>query len=124
MIEMLCTPAPASMVVQQLHGGSTADTTLLAFGYEYDRVGKLTGVADWRGRGPSSSPRINDLAAPHPASNPALVPGREGYHRSGFPIAFDTQMTAPSSFNGGPVYSETGWPAGAAPSDARLDYDG
>ncbi|MFO8080189.1 MAG: toxin TcdB middle/N-terminal domain-containing protein, partial [Armatimonadota bacterium] len=70
-----------NVVVQQLHGGSTADTTLLAFGYEYDRVGKLTGVADWRGRGPSSSPRINDLTAPHPASNPALVPLTAGNQR-------------------------------------------
>ena len=97
--------------------------TLMSFGYEYNRVGMLTGIADWRGRDASGGFAINDLDAPHPSQ---VVHGGGGYHWGSMPSFFDESMRSPSAedFNNGVVHGATGWPVGALPSDAKFDYDG
>ncbi|MCP4603896.1 MAG: hypothetical protein GY847_25810 [Proteobacteria bacterium] len=102
-------------------GAPTNGATLIAFGYEYDAVGKLTGVVDWRGRGPSGSASFG-LNVQHPS----LHTGQSlGSHYPDFPSGrIDSNLPAPTSWNSNDVPSgDTGWPLGVTPSDARFEYD-
>ncbi|MDD5307398.1 MAG: RHS repeat-associated core domain-containing protein [Deltaproteobacteria bacterium] len=121
----------AATVVQQLspqYAGAPSKATLLSFGYEYDRVGKLKGVADYRGRPndgqhETSLQESGRLKAPHPVTVNA---GQDiaGYHQPGMPADFDGSMTAPTKWNASDaLFDGTKWPLGAAPSDAVLGYD-
>jgi len=110
-------------VVQQLDapGDEPPDkATLMAFGYYYDELGKLLEIADWRGRGSGSLSTMS----PHVLHPTAINTARPGYHQAAFPSEFDTELTAPMNWNPGELtYPQTGWPIGAAPSDAAFDYD-
>jgi hypothetical protein len=105
----------ATVVKQTRDGGQPA--TMMAFGYQYDVVGKLQGIADWRGRsiGQTSSLGLN---IPHPAQ---LDGSYSGYHQPGFPSGFDAGMTPPAELSSGGTI--TGWPVGMTPSDAVFEYD-
>ncbi len=111
-------------VVQQQNrvyepGGEGSQVTLMAFGYQYDVLGLLEGIADWRGRGQGSTPR-QGLSIPHPTSHQTSY---TGYHQSQFNL--DGSLAGPTQWNGDDVVfgSVTGWPVGAAPSDAVFGYD-
>ncbi|MCP3884435.1 MAG: hypothetical protein GY700_02970, partial [Propionibacteriaceae bacterium] len=111
-------------VVQQTASGS-GDSTVLAFGYQYDRVGKLIGISDWRGRSsswtsPAAVGTLPGLSAPHPS---AVNSGSTGTRYSTLAAAgLNSALPAPS-FGAEPVDAVTGWPVSAAPSDAVFGYD-
>jgi hypothetical protein len=106
-------------VVQQDRAG--IQTTLMAFVSQYDAVGKLTGISDWRGRGEGTSPRLG-LEMPHPTD---FETERLGHHQASYPAYFDRTLAGPTQWNSSDVVAGTltGWPVGAAPSDAKLGYD-
>jgi RHS repeat-associated protein len=129
------THRPLATVAQKL-GADDEDpgdnTTLLAFGYDYDKVGKLVGVSDWRGRPNDTAHQTSlqstgQLLAPHPTAvgtDPIAVVGA---HLWSLPTSFDDDMTAPI-LSGDPDDLDvgangTGWPKGAVPSDAVFCYD-
>lgn len=127
------THQPLSTVVQQqafkwidpvTSSEQSSQVTLLAFGYQYDAVGKLIGIADWRGRGPGQPFTFGDLSVSHPTTFQHQVPG---YHHAVFPEEFDTNLSAPPQVawtdNDTIPPLGTGWPEGSAPSDAAFDYD-
>ena len=121
-------PATTTVVQQQSpsYTGAPDEATLMAFTYQYDQIGKLTGIVDWRGR-PDNSP--SHLSGLQTSASPSLTDEHPsdvshtaaGYHQPGFPSAFDPDMTAP----GGMPYPDllTGWSRGAVPSDAMFGYD-
>ncbi|MCP4590669.1 MAG: hypothetical protein GY842_07990, partial [bacterium] len=118
--------ARATVVQQQDRFGDDTNTrvTLMAFGYEYDKTGKLTGIADWRGRGAGSSPELG-LKAHHPT---AYTQHRIGAHQAAFPSELDSSLAGPpdSQWNAGDVAgasTASAWPVGASPSDAVMGYD-
>lgn len=122
----------ATTVVQQLnpqYTGAPETTTLAAYSYQYDPVGKLRGVADWRGRDASESTLLTELIAPHPAIvNASSTASFAGYHFptlgsvvSGENRTLDADMNAPAFDE---IVGASGWPLGAAPSDAVFGYDG
>ncbi|MCP4640031.1 MAG: hypothetical protein GY851_06350, partial [bacterium] len=118
--------AMATVVQQQDRFGNDTNTrvTLMSFGYEYDKTGKLTGIADWRGRGAGSSSNLG-LHASHPT---AFAQHRIGSHQAAFPATFDSSLAGPpdSQWNAGDVAganTASGWPVGASPSDAKMGYD-
>ncbi len=110
-------------VVHQRHDTDvpTDDVTLMAFGYEYDVVGKLSGIVDWRGRGPSGTASFG-LNVQHPSFHTGQSLGS---HYPNFPSSkMDPNLPAPTSWNGSDVPSgDTGWPLGVTPSDALFEYD-
>jgi YD repeat-containing protein len=115
-----------STVVQQQNrvyqqNGPSSKATLMAFGYEYDAVGKLIGIADWRGRDENATTRLG-LNIPHPSTYASNL---RGYHQSAYPSYFDKSMAGPAQWNSSDMVTGTmsGWPVGAAPSDAKFEYD-
>ncbi len=95
--------------------------TLMAFGYQYDAVGKLTGIADWRGRGVGATPELG-LTIHHPTDH---TTDHKGYHQAAFPDHFDETLAGPTEWNSSDWVEDTktGWPVGAAPSDTVFGYD-
>ncbi|MCP4607045.1 MAG: hypothetical protein GY847_42120 [Proteobacteria bacterium] len=119
------THQPMQTVIHQ----QSTNATLVAFGYEYDAVGKLTGIVDWRGRD-SSSVSSMGLNIGHPSQHQG---SHLGANYPDFPDMLDEDLSAPSAsiWNDGTepdtvadvISSDTGWPLGVAPSDARFEYD-
>lgn len=121
------THQPMNTVVQQQNrvyqeGGDSHKMTLLAFGYQYDKVGKLTGISDWRGRAMGETAKLG-LDTWHPTGHTRQMIGS---HYSAYPGSFDPDMKGPIQWNAGDIANgntDTGWPVGATPSDAVFHYD-
>ncbi|MDJ0765367.1 MAG: toxin TcdB middle/N-terminal domain-containing protein [Myxococcota bacterium] len=131
------THQPMSTVVHQKDAPhvqtGASGATLMAFGYAYDVIGKLEGVVDWRGRGPSANPSFayEDTRVMHPSLH---IGQSLGATYPNFPSGdMDANLPAPGSgaWNDGtepntPVdvtSTASGWPLGVSPSDAWLYYD-
>ena len=113
-------------VVQQQNrvyeeGQPGEQVTLMAFGYQYDVMGRIKGISDWRGRGEGAVPRLG-LSTQHPTAH---TDDYRGYHQSSFPSHFDGSLAGPKRWNSQDVVvgTLTGWPVGATPSDSVFGYD-
>lgn len=118
------THRPLATVAQQ-RGGTAAGTTVMALGYQYNQLGMLTGIADWRGRADGTGAGAG-LPGEFSVSHPTEVSSglTTGTHFASFPGEFDESMMAPAL----PVTPNqldplTLWPKGSLPSDASFGYD-